>query len=63
VPHTVIIEVQDADNNTTRLNFAVQYDASLAKTPIQFEGERFFPNNINILSRKISTGNLRKDDL
>ena len=51
VPHTVIIEVQDADNNTTRLNFAVQYDASLAKQPIQFEGERFFPNNINIFEQ------------
>jgi len=51
LPHTVAIEVQDADNNTTRLSFAVQYDASLAKQPIQFEGERFFPNNINIFEQ------------
>lgn len=50
-PHTISIEVTDADKNVSRINFSVQYDASLAKAATAFDGERFLPNNVNIFER------------
>lgn len=49
--HVIVIEVQDANKNTTRINFSLQYNASLAKEQSLFDGERFLPNNINIFER------------
>jgi hypothetical protein len=51
-PHAVTIEVQDAANNTTRINFYVQYDASIWRQQAQFDGERLLPTNINIFERE-----------
>jgi hypothetical protein len=52
VPHAITIEVSDAAGNTARTNFSVQYDASLAKEQVPFEGERFLPNHVNIFERE-----------
>lgn len=51
-PHAIAIEVKDANNNTSRINFSVQYDASLAKPQNVFDVERFIPGNINIFERE-----------
>ncbi len=49
--HEILIEVKDANGNTTRINFSVQYEVSLAKASPTFTGERLLPNNINIFER------------
>lgn len=45
-PHAVVIEVQDAAGNTTRIPFSVQYDGSADRAPEA--GELFLPNNVNV---------------
>ena len=49
--HDVLIEVQDANFNTTRIEFKVQYDGAL--TPASYTGsEQFLPNNLNVFERE-----------
>jgi hypothetical protein len=50
-PHSVSIEVKDANNNTSRVQFKVQYDESLERAYSSGTGERFLPNNVNIFER------------
>lgn len=50
--HAVLIEVKDANGNTTRIPFKIQYEASLAKEELPFTGERFVPNQINVFERE-----------
>lgn len=49
--HSITIEVADANGNMSKLQFKVQYDASLKKKYSKEAGERFFPNNVNIFER------------
>jgi hypothetical protein len=48
-PHAVVIEVQDAAGNTTRLPFSVQYDGTAVREP--GAEEQFLPNNVNVFER------------
>jgi hypothetical protein len=50
--HTVLIQVLDANKNTTRLQFNVQYDASLAKNDNTATTQQLLPNNLNIFEEK-----------
>jgi murein DD-endopeptidase MepM/ murein hydrolase activator NlpD len=50
-PHEVLIEVQDANLNTTRIPFTVQYDGSLSPAAA-VTTERFLPNDINVFERE-----------
>lgn len=50
--HDVLIEVKDANGNTTRIPFKLEYDAALAKEQPVFNGERFLPNEINVFERE-----------
>lgn len=47
-PHQVVIEVKDANDNTSRVQFTLQYDESLAKNYTVKTGDRFLPNNVDI---------------
>ena len=51
--HSVLLEVKDANGNTTRIPFKIQYDGSPA-SPVLSEdnGERFLANNINVFERE-----------
>lgn len=49
-PHTVLIEVQDAAFNTTRISFTVRYDGSLAPEAVP-AAEQFLPHNVNVFER------------
>lgn len=50
-PHSISIEVADANGNISKLQFKVQYDTSLKKKYSKDAGERFLPNNVNIFER------------
>jgi hypothetical protein len=50
-PHQVLIEVKDANGNTSKIQLRVQYDESLKRTYSSSNGERFLPNNVNIFER------------
>jgi hypothetical protein len=50
--HSVVIEVMDANKNTSKLKFTVQYDAALAKEYNTTGMQRLFPNNINVFEEK-----------
>ena len=49
--HTVMIEVQDANKNTSKIKFNVQYDAALNKSYTAIDAEKFLPNNVNVFER------------
>jgi len=51
-PHSVTIEVGDANKNISRIQFRVQHDAALARTYTEPSGERFLPNNVNVFERE-----------
>ena len=46
--HSIVIQVQDAHKNTSRIQFDVQYDARLAKTSSPTETKKLLPNNVNV---------------
>lgn len=46
--HTLVIEVCDANKNTSRIQFAVQYDEKLSKPYTSGGADKFIPNNVNI---------------
>lgn len=50
-PHRILIEVQDANRNTSRLEFAVQYDPALKLSSARSAAERLIPNQVNIFER------------
>jgi hypothetical protein len=50
-PHSILIEVKDANGNTSRLPFTVQYDPSLRLSPVNRAEERLLPNNVNVFER------------
>lgn len=50
-PHKILIEVKDANNNVSKLQFTVQYDESLKKNYPSTTEERFLPNNVNVFER------------
>jgi len=50
--HSVTIEVKDAKNNTSQLNFTIQHDDSLSASGIQGFGNSYLlPNQINELKK------------
>jgi hypothetical protein len=49
--HAVIIEVQDANFNTTRIPFTIQYDGSLTPAAMSTT-EQFLPNNLNVFEQE-----------
>lgn len=50
--HSITIEVKDAINNTSQLNFAIQHDDSLSATGIQGYGSSYFiPNQVNEIKK------------
>jgi hypothetical protein len=51
-PHQVLIEVQDAALNTTRIPFTIQYDGSLTPASYSHAAEMFLPNQINVFERE-----------
>jgi peptidoglycan hydrolase-like protein with peptidoglycan-binding domain len=50
-PHEVLIEVQDAAFNTTRIPFTVQYEGSFLPAAASVAAEQFLPNNVNVFER------------
>lgn len=50
-PHEILIEVKDANGNTSKLKFPIQYDGSLKKIYALTNAEKFLPNNVNIFER------------
>ena len=51
-PHSVLIEVQDAALNTTRIPFSIQYDGALTPVSSTAAGERFLPGHVNVFERE-----------
>lgn len=49
--HLVHIEVKDAYQNTSQLNFMIQYVDSLATPVLPDSTQRFAPNRVNVLER------------
>lgn len=49
--HNVVIEVKDANGNTSTIRFKVQYDAALKKNYPASTEEQFLPNNVNVFER------------
>jgi murein DD-endopeptidase MepM/ murein hydrolase activator NlpD len=49
--HSVVIEVKDPKGNTSRLEFKVEYDPSLAKPYVATTSEKLIPNNVNVFER------------
>jgi hypothetical protein len=49
--HDAVIEVKDANGNTSKIQFSIQYDESLRRTYNSPNGEQFLPNNVNIFER------------
>jgi hypothetical protein len=50
--HSVVIEVLDANKNTSKVKFSVQYDATLAKAYNTTGAQKLLPNNINVFEEK-----------
>ena len=48
LPHDVIIEVKDAAQNVSKIQFRIQYDESIGRTHSGINGVRFFPNHVNV---------------
>lgn len=49
--HSVLIEVKDANGNTTAIPFKVQYDESITPAGLLMDNY-FFPNEINVFERE-----------
>jgi Peptidase family M23 len=48
---TISIDVKDANNNTTQLNFSIQHDDSLATETFYSAGLKFVPQQVNIIEK------------
>jgi hypothetical protein len=51
-PHAVVIEVQDANGNTTRIPFFIQYDGTILSEPSPGSAEQLWPNHVNVFERE-----------
>ena len=51
-PHNVLIEVKDARKNISRIQFTIQFDATLSQSNIDPTEDRFLPNNTNIFEKE-----------
>jgi hypothetical protein len=51
-PHAVVIEVQDANGNTTRIPFTIQYDGTVLSDPLPGSAEQLWPNHVNVFERE-----------
>jgi murein DD-endopeptidase MepM/ murein hydrolase activator NlpD len=49
--HQVVIEVKDADENISKVQFSIQYDENIGKAYQAKNGEKFLPNNVNVFER------------
>jgi hypothetical protein len=50
--HQISIDVKDANNNTSQINFAIQYSDSLASLlPVRLPAQHFIPNEVNELQK------------
>lgn len=49
--HIVTIDVRDAYNNISKLNFLVQYDDSLTKQAVKATQNYFAPNEVNVMEK------------
>jgi hypothetical protein len=47
--HTIDIEVQDADKNTSTIHFSVQYDPTLGKPYIPSAAQELVPGQVNVV--------------
>ncbi|GAA4737415.1 M23 family metallopeptidase [Flavisolibacter ginsenosidimutans] len=50
--HAVLIEVKDANGNTTRIPFGLQYEGSLSALSSLSNAEHFLPNDVNVFERE-----------
>ncbi len=50
--HFISIDVKDPKGNTSQLNFAIQYDDSLAKANVYYPALKFIPNRMNVLDKE-----------
>ncbi|MGZ8537763.1 MAG: Ig-like domain-containing protein, partial [Flavisolibacter sp.] len=50
-PHVIVIEIKDANQNTSRIRFTVQYNKGLSKNYPLVESERFIPQHVNIFEK------------
>lgn len=50
-PHEILIIIKDANGNSSKIQFTVQYDDNLKKTFSSVNGERFLPNHVNVFER------------
>jgi hypothetical protein len=51
VSHDVLIEVKDANGNTSKIQFNIKYDESLKKAYTASNTERLLPNSVNVFER------------
>jgi hypothetical protein len=49
--HFISIDVKDPKGNTSQLNFAMQYDDSLAKANVYYSAPKFVPNKLNVVTK------------
>lgn len=49
--HNILIEIKDANGNTSKIQFSIQYDESLKRRYTPSLAERFLPGNVNIFER------------
>ena len=50
-PHSITIEVKDANGNTSQLQFSLRYDERLQKSYSPNNNEKLLPNNLNVFER------------
>ena len=51
-PHNIVIEVQDAALNTTRIPFSIQYTGSVTPASFAETNDQFLPNQVNIFEQE-----------
>ena len=52
ITHAVRIDIRDAYNNISQLNFKLQYDDSLAGAKTAKSSEKLLPNEVNVLEKE-----------
>ena len=50
--HEIVIEVKDANGNSSTIRFQVQFDENLKTVYLTDRAEKFLPNNVNIFERE-----------
>ncbi|HVK98089.1 MAG TPA: M23 family metallopeptidase, partial [Flavisolibacter sp.] len=50
-PHDIVIDVKDANFNSSKIAFRVQYDPALKLSPLYEARERLIPNQVNVFER------------